>query len=54
MPKALHDEGLQGTLKDGHQTQVVTTRFDLSAVEVAQRMFSRLRRAWVDKIRVAQ
>lgn len=28
-------------LKDGHQTQVITTRRDLSAVEVAHRMFSR-------------
>jgi len=30
-------------LKDGHQTQVITTRRDLSAVEVAHRMFSRWR-----------
>ena len=30
-------------LKDGHQTQVITTRWDLSAVEVAHRMFSRWR-----------
>jgi hypothetical protein len=30
-------------LKDGHQTQVITTRRDLSAAEVAHRMFSRWR-----------
>jgi transposase-like protein len=30
-------------LKDGHQTQVITTRWDLSAVEVAHRMFNRWR-----------
>ena len=30
-------------LKDGHQTQVITTRRDLLAVEVAHRMFSRWR-----------
>ena len=28
-------------LQDGHQTQVITTRFDLPAIEVAHRMFQR-------------
>jgi DNA-binding CsgD family transcriptional regulator len=30
-------------LQDGHQTQVITTRFDLPAIEVAHRMFQRWR-----------
>lgn len=30
-------------LQDGHQTQVLTTRFDLPAIEVAHRMFQRWR-----------
>jgi transposase len=30
-------------LQDGHQTQVITTRFDLAAIEVAHRMFQRWR-----------
>lgn len=51
----LHDQAvrfLKGTLRlrqvvrlcdDGHQTQVLTSRWDLRAVEVAYRMFERWR-----------